>query len=56
MGLSICRSIIDAHGDRLWAEANGPRGTIFQFTLTERRKHLVNSRPECPLLALGEHP
>ncbi|MEA2884082.1 MAG: hypothetical protein QOH32_3338 [Bradyrhizobium sp.] len=33
MGLSICRSIIDAHGGRLWAEPNQPRGTIFQFTL-----------------------
>src|SRR5258707_1800849 len=33
MGLSICRSIIEAHGGRLWAEANEPRGTIFQFTL-----------------------
>jgi C4-dicarboxylate-specific signal transduction histidine kinase len=33
MGLSICRSIIAAHGGRLWAEVNRPRGTIFQFTL-----------------------
>ncbi len=33
MGLSICRSIISAHGGRLWAEANRPRGAIFQFTL-----------------------
>jgi len=33
MGLSICRSIINAHGGRLWAEANEPRGTVFQFTL-----------------------
>ena len=33
MGLSICRFIIDAHGGRLWAEANEPRGAIFQFTL-----------------------
>jgi PAS domain S-box-containing protein len=33
MGLSICRSIIDAHGGRLWAEANDPRGAVFQFTL-----------------------
>ena len=33
MGLSICRSISDAHGGRLWAEANEPRGAVFQFTL-----------------------
>ncbi len=33
MGLSICRSIIAAHGGRLWAEVIRPRGAIFQFTL-----------------------
>ena len=33
MGLSICQSIVAAHGGRLWAEANRPRGAIFQFTL-----------------------
>ena len=33
MGLSICRSIIDAHGSRLWADANEPKGAAFQFTL-----------------------
>ncbi|MGY3149638.1 PAS domain S-box-containing protein [Bradyrhizobium sp. USDA 3397] len=33
MGLSICRSIINAHGGRLWAGANEPRGAVFQFTL-----------------------
>jgi PAS domain S-box-containing protein len=33
LGLSICRSIIEAHGGRLWASANVPRGTVFQFTL-----------------------
>ena len=33
LGLSICRSIIDGHGGRLWVSANEPRGTVFQFTL-----------------------
>jgi PAS domain S-box-containing protein len=33
MGLSICRSIIDAHGGRLCADANEPRGAVFRFTL-----------------------
>ena len=35
MGLSICRSIIDAHGGRLWASPRTPCGTTFRFTLPE---------------------
>jgi signal transduction histidine kinase len=33
MGLSICRSIIEAHGGRLWPSADLRRGASFQFAL-----------------------
>src|SRR5260370_14533532 len=33
MGLSICQTIINGHGGRLWISANEPRGPVFQFTL-----------------------
>jgi C4-dicarboxylate-specific signal transduction histidine kinase len=33
IGLSICRSIIEAHGGRLWATECKPRGALFQFTI-----------------------
>jgi PAS domain S-box-containing protein len=33
LGLAICRSIVDAHGGRIWAERNEPAGTVFQFTI-----------------------
>jgi C4-dicarboxylate-specific signal transduction histidine kinase len=38
MGLSISLWIVEAHGGRLWATANAPRGAIFQFTLPARRE------------------
>jgi C4-dicarboxylate-specific signal transduction histidine kinase len=37
LGLTICRSIIEAHGGRLWATANEPRGAVFRFTLPPER-------------------
>jgi C4-dicarboxylate-specific signal transduction histidine kinase len=50
MGLSICRSIIEAHGGRLWAEANEPRGAVFQFAVpgvrNEHRPH-AQGREAC---------
>jgi signal transduction histidine kinase len=33
MGLSICRSIIEAHDGRLWVARNVPQGAVFQFIL-----------------------
>jgi signal transduction histidine kinase len=33
MGLAISRTIFEAHGGRLWATSNSPKGAVFQFTL-----------------------
>jgi C4-dicarboxylate-specific signal transduction histidine kinase len=45
MGLSICRSIIDAHGGRLWASVIEPHGAVFQFTLPHAEKEIMDPRP-----------
>jgi PAS domain S-box-containing protein len=37
MGLAICRSIAEAHGGKLWASANVPRGAVFHFTMPAMR-------------------
>ena len=41
MGLAICRSIIEAHGGRIWADANSPRGAVFQFTLPLKQDQTI---------------
>jgi len=55
MGLSIARSIIEAHGGRIWAEVNAPRGATIQFLLPVSPKRyssvlekqdVVESRPQ----------
>jgi PAS domain S-box-containing protein len=46
MGLSICRSIIEAHGGRMWATANVPHGAIFQFTLPAHLEPFPDSREQ----------
>ena len=33
IGLSICRSIVDTHGGRLWVDAEKSPGAVFRFTL-----------------------
>ena len=33
LGLMFCRSVVEAHGGRLWVTENVPRGTVFRFTL-----------------------
>jgi signal transduction histidine kinase len=41
LGLSVCLSIVEAHGGRLWASPNSPRGAVFQFTLPAAGKKMT---------------
>ena len=52
MGLAICRSIIEAHGGRMWAGANEPRGAVFQFTLPLEEDEAVPARQAGPVPAM----
>lgn len=42
LGLSICRTIVEAHGGKIWAEAPAEGGTRFHFTLM----HIVSEEPD----------
>ena len=49
MGLAICRSMVEAHGGRMWASPNETGGAVFQFTLPlERDESAPAGRPNGP--------
>jgi C4-dicarboxylate-specific signal transduction histidine kinase len=48
VGLSVCRTIIDAHGGAIWAAAGEPYGAVFQFILPGRKcVHRPNALTKC---------
>jgi two-component system sensor kinase FixL len=38
VGLSICRTIVEAHGGKIWADSKQGEGTAFHFTLRAVRR------------------
>src|SRR5213592_1690787 len=45
LGLSICRTIIDAHRGKIWATNNAGRGAIFHFSLPTVRSDALSEAP-----------
>jgi two-component system, LuxR family, sensor kinase FixL len=43
LGLSICRTIVEAHGGRIWADSNSDQGTCFHFTLRQAVTEMRNA-------------
>src|SRR5262249_5010483 len=54
MGLAICKSIIEAHGGRIWASPNTDRGTTCQFTLPAEEGASTTPPPSLPEAERGE--
>ncbi|MGY4105005.1 sensor histidine kinase [Ignavigranum ruoffiae] len=42
LGLSLCKSIVEAHGGKIWVEDNQPQGTVFTFTLPLEEVNIEN--------------
>jgi C4-dicarboxylate-specific signal transduction histidine kinase len=55
LGLSICRSIVESYGGRLWASANDARGAAFQFTLPCRPESSAHFELPMDVIAAGPH-
>jgi len=53
MGLTISRTIIEAHRGRLWATANVPQGAVFQFSLPTGDNGVGEPRDAHGFTALG---
>jgi len=47
LGLAICRSIIEAHGGRIWATMHAPRGAVFEFTLPAAPGETASAEQAC---------
>lgn len=55
MGLSICRSIVEAHGGQLWADVNTPHGAVLQFAVPHGATEVQPKQP-LPLAATAAGP
>jgi two-component system sensor kinase FixL len=42
LGLSICRTIVEAHGGRIWVEPRDGGGTIFHFTIPDAENGAID--------------